>query len=331
MTLRSPTEIRAIRQHLDELRSASWIDQERQHWPGFLFHCTDLSNVVNILRQGEMVSRSQVVSTGQLALDIASPEVIAQTNPQWQGYVRLYFRPKTPTQYHNEGFRPSAQLSLGSHCPVPIYLIFDSLPLLSRSDSLFTDGNAGASDAMPSGDVEFFKHIPFELVYHDSRFDPPERSQIIYHRNAEVLIPRRLGLENLIAICCRSPAEYETLLYLLPPNTLSSWANKISVVPDRRLFHREWPFVEQVEMSAETLVFRFNRSNKPVGNFAARSELVETETGNRYVWSDGEYQIQNVLTLRLNTLKNPDDYTVRLTLDDNLAYANRYQAEDLPF
>ena len=331
MTPRPGPEIRAISQHLDELRHAPWMDTARRWWPDYLFHCTDLSNVVSILRQGEMVSRTQAVSTGQLALDIASPKVIAQTNPQWQGYVRLYFRPKTPTQYHNEGFRPYGQLSLGSHCPVPVYLIFDSLSILSRADCLFTEGNLGAGGTSPEGGIDFLRQIPFQQVYHVGPFDRSASPNIVYHRNAEVLIPQRLGLENLVAICCRSQAEYETLLYLLPPNTLSNWANKIRVVPDRRLFHREWPFVEQVEMSAETLVFRFNRGAKPVGTFAARSELVETETGARYSWSEDEYQIQSVLTLRLHTLKNPDDYTVRLTLDRNPAYANRYQQDDLPF
>lgn len=331
MTLRPASEVQAIRQHLDELRGAPWIDPARQWWPDYLFHCTDLSNVVNILRQGELVSRAQVVRSGQLALDIASPAVIAQTSPQRQNDVRLYFRPKTPTQYHNEGFRPIGQRSLNSHCPVPVYLIFSALSILSRADCLFTDGNAGSGRTEAQGEVDFLRQIPFEQVYHVGPYNSSTDRSIAYHRNAEVLIPQRLGLENLVAIRCRSQAEYETLLYRLPRNTLSSWANKIGVLPDTRLFHREWPFVEQVEMSADRLVFRFNLSDKPVGSFAARAELVETETGDKYNWSDGDYRIQSVLTLQLHALKHPDDYTVHLTLDDQLAYANRYQEDDLPF
>lgn len=330
MTPRPAPEIQAIRQHLDDLRRAPWIDPARQWWPDYLFHCTDLSNVVNILRQGEMVSRTQVVSTGQLALDIASPEVIAQTNPQRQNDVRLYFRPKTPTQYHNEGFRPVGQRSLNSHCPVPVYLIFNALSILSRADCLFTDGNAGSGGTEAKGEVDFLRQIPFDMVYHDSRFDPPERSRIIYHRNAEVLIPQRLGLESLAAIRCRSQAEYETLLYLLPPNTLSSWANKIGVVPDGRLFHREWTFVERAEMSDERLTLRFNNSKTP-GPFNARVELTDPATGQRYHWRNSEYRCNDVLALRLHQLRNPFDYTVRLFLDDQLAYASRYQGDDLPF
>ena len=54
MTLLPASEVQVIRQHLDELRRATWIDPVRQWWPDYLFHCTDLSNV-NILRQGELV------------------------------------------------------------------------------------------------------------------------------------------------------------------------------------------------------------------------------------------------------------------------------------
>ena len=69
----------------------------------------------------------------------------------------------------------------------------------------------------------FLKLIPFDLVYHDTWFYPSDRDQVIYHRNAEVLVPQRMGLENLRYIGCRSNAEYKTLLHLLPPGTRSDW------------------------------------------------------------------------------------------------------------
>ena len=43
------------------------------------------------------------------------------------------------------------------------------------------------------------------------------------------------------------------------------------------------------------------------------------------------YDADDVLDLRLHTLKNPEDYSVRLLLDDNLAFTGRYQEDDLPF
>ena len=137
MTLRTESEITAIRQHIDGLRQAQWMDRSRQWWPACLFHCTDILNVVSILRQGEIVSRGQITSASHLPTDIASAEVIEGTDPQRLDQVRLYFRPRTSTQYNNEGFRPVGQWTLNSHCPVPVYLIFDALAVLSRTDPAF--------------------------------------------------------------------------------------------------------------------------------------------------------------------------------------------------
>jgi hypothetical protein len=60
-------------------------------------------------------------------------------------------------------------------------------------------------------------------------------------------------------------------------------------------------------------------------------QLLETETGKRYSWDCNDYFVQPTLPLRLTTLQHSDDYMVRLTLDDQLAYANRFQEDDLPF
>lgn len=127
-------------------------------WPDFLFHCTDVRNVVNFLRTGEMLSRTKIVASRQLLVDIASPEVTAHTNDIWQDYVRLYFRPKTPTQFRNEGFRPTRQRDYHAQCPVPVYLIIDAMEVLSKAGVMFTDGNVAAG-AQPTGDIEFFQTI----------------------------------------------------------------------------------------------------------------------------------------------------------------------------
>ena len=331
MTLRSESDVSVIRQHFDELRKQPWMDRARQWWPACLFHCTDITNVVSILRHGEIVSRNRITAAGQLPMDIASPDVIEGTDSRWPGYVRLYFRPKTPTQYNNEGFRPVGQRALNSHCPVPVYLIFDALAVLSRTDSCFSDGNLGSANANVYEDVSFLEQIPFDLVYHDTRFDRSERDQVVYHRNAEVLVPQRMGLESLRYIGCRSDAEYKTLLHLLPPGTRSRWVDKLGVTPNLQLFNRKWTFVEEVDTNTDKIVFRFNRNSFTPGPFDARFEIEITATGMKYQWRDAAYQCNQLLVVSLANLGNPSDYTARLFLDDQLAYANRYQGDDLPF
>lgn len=330
MSLRPKGEISRIRRHISGLKKAPWLGQTRSWWPNCLFHCTDIQNAINILRTGELLSRERVKKAAQLQVDIASPGVIAQTSLDWQDYVRLYFRPKTPTQFRNEGFRPREQRQLDAHCPVPVYFIFGAMAVLSRSDSIFTHGNL-ASGVEPCSDVDDLGKIPFERVYHVGYFDPNVDSTITFHRNAEVLVPERLGLEGIGLVCCRSQAEYETFLHLLPPGTLANWVNKIGVRPDLGLFHNRWTFVKEVDMSNESVLFKFNRATETPGTFNARVEITEPLTGRRYSWNNEDYYANDNLDLRLHTLQNPEDYLVRLTLDEQLAFAGHYQEEDLPF
>ena len=332
MNLRPKAEISAIRRHLDSLKQAPWLGPARGWWPDSLFHCTDIRNVVNVLKTGELLSRVQANKTGQMQVDVAAPEIIGQTDAEWQDYVRLYFRPRTPTQYRNEGFRPKGQWALHSHCPVPVYLLFRAHNVLSRADCLFTDGNV-ASGTIPMTNIDDLRQIPFEIVYHDSWFGPNDRSTIVYHRNAEVLIPERLELGAVWAIVCRSQAEYDTLVYLLPPSVRVRWVSKIVVQPNWRLFHNRWTFVQQVEMSNQRLLFRFNKDSETPGPFNARVEIIEPlmNPSRLYSWHNSELQAKDSQGLNLSKLRNPQDYTVSFFLDDQLAFADRYQEDFLPF
>lgn len=321
-------EVEAIRQHIASLKQQDWLGQARQWWPDYLFHCTDVRNVANILRSGEMLSRKQILESRQLHVDIASPEIIGQTADRWQDYVRLYFRPKTPTQFQTEGFRPRDHQPYGVQCPAPVYLLIHAMEVLSKTGVLFTDGNIAAGP-MPTDDVKFLQCIPFETVYHEGSFSPDNRGTIVYHRNAEVLVPERLSTNAIRFICCRSQAEYETLLDLLPPGVLHQWIDRIAVRPNLALFHRRWCFVEQVEMDRTSVKFRFNVGNPP-SPFNARAELVESFTGLRYTWQSDEFTVSNQFRLSLN-FRHPQDYSIQFFLDDQLAYSGRYQEEPLPF
>ncbi len=143
-------------------------------------------------------------------------------------------------------------------------------------------------------------------------------------------MPERLNASEILRIFCRSHAEYETLLDLLPAGTLSRWVDKIGVDTNRDLFHRQWCFVEQVDMTTESALFRFNVGDPP-GPFKARAEIVETLTGIRFVWSDDDFVVSSTLPLSLLNLQHREDYSLRFFLDEQLAYSGRYQEEQLPF
>ena len=329
---RPNAELSRLREHIDRLKNATWIGPARGWWPRYLFHCTDVQNVVNILESGELLSRAQAQGSGSLRVDIAAPDIIDNTDAEWQDYVRLYFRPRTPTQYRNEGFRPVSRVELRAHCPVPVYLLFDAYEVLSRQDSLFTKGNLAAGTE-PMRAIDELSRMPFELIYHDARFEPQERSTIVFHRNAEVLVPQRLGLRNMRHVSCRSQAEYETLRNLLPQRAWDRWADKVGVVPRLNLFHARWSFVEQVELNDQHALFRFNRGSIAPGPFAARVHIsVPSATGSgRYRWARDAFMAHDILDLSLNNIGNPTDYSISLYLDDHLAFEGRHEDYDLPF
>ncbi len=124
-----------------------------------------------------------------MIVDNASPDVIAQTEQEHTHYVRLYFRPKRqPNIVMMEYVQNSARVG-GAHCPIPIYFCFNSESILSKDDSEYSDGNMGSPRAVHSGEQNFFFQIPFNQVFHTVHFIADEHDEIIFRRNAEVLIP----------------------------------------------------------------------------------------------------------------------------------------------
>lgn len=226
-----------IRIFLKNLANENWLKTSaRKWWPQFLFHFTDVNNVAKILDCGKLYSRNRLGNITQDFIDIASPEVIQHTPTRYQSYVRLYFRPRTPTQFRNEGIRPSEVRELGgAHCAIPIFLLFDSYEILSRDDSRFSNGNLGHKNVVVESSLDFLKNLPFEKVYHDRTIFDEDVREITFHKNAEVLIPDELDLSSLRYIVCRSEAEKETLINLLDEDTRLKWLSKIIYNPNSTL------------------------------------------------------------------------------------------------
>jgi hypothetical protein len=175
--------------------------------------------------------------------------------------VRLYFGPRTPTQYRNEGIRPSQELtSEGAHCPVPVFLLFDSQELLTQKGVFFTNGNFAyhGQDQFEMGDsADFLSGLPFEAIYHRGIIhgDQDERSLITFHRHAEVLVQDELGLDSLKWIVCRTGPERDTLLSLLKKDA-KSWESVIRLEGvSENFFERRGTYVEKVVFSQSRLTF----------------------------------------------------------------------------
>ena len=97
-------------------------------WPKYAYHYTDVTNAVSILSSGKLYSRVKAGAKGVMENDNASRQVIDMTETRATSYVRFYFRPLTPTQYHNEGYK-HRQIrydgDINANVPVPVFLLFD--------------------------------------------------------------------------------------------------------------------------------------------------------------------------------------------------------------
>ena len=226
----------------------------RRHWPSRLFRHEVLENAVEVLRSGALLSRSDAFEMMQR--DVA-PEEIINLNNLAHRFARLYFRPRTPTQYRIEGIRKPDEIWNGRHAPVIFMFVFYSRALLSRPTVHFSRGNMQAPNAEILDGDDAFGSLLFEKVYHEGAY-LPENADIKLWRCAEVLVESPLILdESLEAVVCRSDAERRTLLNALGGHA-QLWTDRIRVMTQPGYFNAEYAFVESVDLAADGVKVRFH-------------------------------------------------------------------------
>lgn len=82
----------------------TWYMDERNDVKGLIWHFTDINNMANILSYLRIESKNYSKQDKLAINDNASSKVNETLTKSWvHDYARFYFRPKTPTQYRNEG------------------------------------------------------------------------------------------------------------------------------------------------------------------------------------------------------------------------------------
>lgn len=316
-----------IRDFLDNLASESWLGRLRAKWVSYLYHYSEIANAVQILTSGQVSCRAHLEKAGTLPVDIASTEIISQTSADVKGFVRLYFRPLTPTQYHMEGFRPKEAISRNSHCRIPIFFLFDSRTILCSDNARFSDVNLAihGKSKMLGSTAKDLAALNFKEIYSTGPIPAEGRATTVQHRNAEVVIPAQLDLSALRNICCRSSAEKDTLLYLLPKNLVELWGSRIYVSPN--LYKRNWVYIENVSLSSERAIFEFSPDAERAGPFAA--ELIIRSGGNIQRLRRDRFLSSGKI---VHTFAKPlDTYSIEMYLDGHIAFGGTYDEIDIPF
>ena len=298
----------AFRRYLKQLRQEDWLGA-RFWWPYFVFYFTDIHHAVDILTAEELVSPFRQG---------------ANLNSRFDKHVRLYFRPRTPDLFRAEGFRPSTQVVADNYAPIPVYLLFDLEAIITQPETRFAEGDPDKVKKTYKT-AAYFRDMPFEQIYHDSWFMPDERDEIMRCREAQVLVPDRIGLESLQLIWMRSPAEYETLHHIMPPELWYKWHDKITARADYHLFNNKRIYVQEAALESEQVRFRFNPCQNPsdCGPFYALL-VVEYVDGERFEWQDEAFMPEQDMVVQL---PRPIPYTVQLVLDGDVAYAGSYQPD----
>ncbi len=323
---------------LDRLNQAK-LANIRRSWRDHLFHFTDIKNVVSILNKGAILSRKQLERNDAKWQDAASSAVIKQTDDVIKDYVRLYFRPKTPTAYRNEGIRPREQYyTQDAHCPVPVYLIFDKRDIITLKGVAFSDGNLAGSGWQLFQSPTEFGQLPFDDIYSDGSMGSERKKELTNRRNAEVVVHDSLPLCHLKYIVCRSQAEYDTLKCLLR-DKWPRWKDvTLKASNPQQLFHMKWLYILSCELTPDFVELEFNEPADPsdYGPFALEIVFTDLEAGQSSKWKES---IVNVCTdpatrnLRFRSevpFLNTNHYTLEVKIDGNLAYLGKYEPE-IPF
>ena len=215
-----------IRDNCENHSRVSW-------WPKFAFHYTDVTNAVGILSSGYLYSRADAAHLGMMKNDNASRQVIDMTNSNVISKVRFYFRPLTPTQYYNEGYKhPLLRYDQdeNANVPVPVFLLFDLDKLLSLPGVEFSEKSQAGYGTRTYSGVDAFSKLNFDYIY-DNTFENFDTTK--QYRHAEIVHQNSLAIESCISnILCRNNLERTTLLNLLKeenPLAFAKYKNIIKV------------------------------------------------------------------------------------------------------
>lgn len=237
-------------------------------WAYNAFHFSDINNIVEILDSGFLYSRSYSQKNNLMQNENASRQVIDMTSSDILSYVRFYFRPLTPTQYHNEGYKhiklrynqdPYASV------PVPIFLVFNLQILLQDNNTLFSSrSQAGFYTPELHCGISEFAELDFKSIYAVGPMtNPLEETKT---RQAEILYPKKYPIENsLRQIVCRNEIERNTLLKLLRKRSNRLFAKyKDKIIVKREIFEKNGLYVNSINYYNGHLEISFNENYEKI-------------------------------------------------------------------
>lgn len=266
-------------------------------WPRYAYHYTDVTNAVSILSSRKLYSRVKADAKGVMKNDNASRQVIDMTETRATSYVRFYFRPLTPTQYYNEGYKHQKiryDGDINANVPVPVFLLFDLEKLLSMEETKFSAlSQAGYGNPIYSG-IEDFAALPFDRIYSSGYCT----KEVLVNRHAEILYPDEFPIDTAIkGIFCRNDCERSTLMNLLRDESYRAFGrykDKIRVARTDT-FERNGFFVDTILFHDDTVSFVFAETlkKKEYASKYAQGKLERMEATFLFEWKNTKETIKS--------------------------------------
>lgn len=322
------------------------LDVNRNWWPKFFFHFTDVHNAARILYDGYIYSRSEAQRRSVMSSDNASTFVIDATRPESKTYGRLYFRPKTPTQYNNEGYKPQTvrNAEINANCPVPVFFLMDANGILQLDGTQFAERGISGNRADIREGIDEYSKLNFDKIYHDGSYDRNVDYDIKEYRHSEIIRHGGFPLEPYLrGLLCRSEAEKDTLLYLLKGYSVrlyNSYHNRIFYKPDLNCFYNNGVFLRNVMYYRDHLELELNDPGERAGVndgkvfFFCRIFLqMKTKEGSVVdeIQYEGEldYNYIHNLSINLGTDHSYSSLRIKVIFDDSIMYENEVSVEDV--
>lgn len=331
-------------------KNKDMLPSEYKWWATHAFHFTALENAISILKSGVLYSRIKAEQNSLMHSENASRAVISTTDFEVLSYVRFYFRPLTPTQYYNEGFKHS-QLRLdsqGSNISIPIFFVFKLNFLLSDNKTVFSGkSKAGHNDEVLAGANEF-ANLNFEQIYANGYMTDPEEEK--KYRQAEILYPDAYKIDDsLEVILCRSEVERNTLLKKLKEEDSKTYEKYKSLIKigKRNVFQNNGFFVKSVSYCDGRLDISFNDSINKI-RYTDRqmrrnevTELLPLQAEYIFEWKDSRgkqitmkhisqklsYSIKEVFA-KLMTISSAKIMSVEMYIDGELLFSNDFDLSE---
>ncbi|OJJ11658.1 hypothetical protein BKI51_07995 [Alphaproteobacteria bacterium AO1-B] len=301
----------------------------RKHWPSRLFHHCPLDTAVAIINDGHLRARDDPQRL--ILQDVAAGGVI-DNRQEAHGRVRLYFRPRNPTQFHIEGIRKDADCNYGTnaHAPVLVMFVLDAKRVLTRADILFSDQNMQNLNAATGNDEAFFANIPFLSVFHEGGIAGDH--SIIAHRCAEVLPATPLPIADVLSsILFRSEPERDTFLYKLG-EAAPRWQPFCYVSEELKVFDKRFAFVADIDLSREGVSFRLNHRHD-LQNISIVIQGYNEQNQICVDFRNEDFQTHNQAGGRWihRVALEPSNYLVKVQIDNHLAYEAFIRLDDSLF